>query len=108
MNETYSNYAAFFKALSDPNRLMIVDMLSCGELCACVILEKFNITQPTLSHHMKTLSDCGMVNGRKEGKWVYYSLNDEIVRDLKNYLELVTTAKEDCICCGSPCGCNCD
>ena len=98
MDKKYTDYAVLFKALSDPNRLMIVDMLSCGELCACVILEKFNITQPTLSHHMKTLCDCGLVNGRKEGKWTHYSLNGEIVRDFKAFLEEVTTAKEDCIC----------
>ena len=48
MDERYKEYAQFFKVLSDPNRLMIIDMLSCGELCACVILEKFNITQPIL------------------------------------------------------------
>ena len=66
-DEKYREYAQLFKALSDPNRLMIVDMLSCGELCACVILEKFHITQPTLSHHMKYLCDCGMVNSRKAG-----------------------------------------
>ena len=98
MIERYKNYALLFKALSDPNRLMIVDMLSCGELCACVILAKFKITQPTLSHHMKTLCDCGLVNGRKEGKWTYYSLNSETLRDFKTFLEKVTTAKQDCIC----------
>lgn len=98
MREQYADYAHFFKALSDPNRLMIVDMLSCGELCACVILEKFNITQPTLSHHMKTLCDCGLVNGRREGKWTYYSLNGDTVRSFRAFFERVTTAKEDCIC----------
>jgi len=98
VDKKYTDYAVLFKALCDPNRLMIVDMLSCGELCACVILEKFNITQPTLSHHMKTLCDCGLVNGRKEGKWTHYSLNGEIVQDFKVFLEEVTTAKQDCIC----------
>jgi len=96
--EKYKDYALFFKVISNPNRLMIVDMLSCGELCACVILEKFQITQPTLSHHMKNLCDCKLVNGRKEGKWMYYSLNDEIVRNLRTFLEEVTTTKENCIC----------
>ena len=57
------------KALSDTNRLEIVRMLSDGEKCGCKILDKFNITQPTLSHHMKILVDCGIVNDRKEGKW---------------------------------------
>ena len=98
MNKRYVEHAQLFKVLSDPNRLMIVDMLSCGELCACVILEKFRITQPTLSHHMKTLCDCGLVNGRKEGKWTYYSLNSETVQSVKAFLGEVTTEKEDCIC----------
>ena len=100
MDITYREYARLFKALSDPNRLMIVDMLSCGELCACVILEKFKITQPTLSHHMKSLCDCKLVNGRKEGKWTYYSLNDDTVQDLKAILDEVMSTKETCICHG--------
>ena len=98
MNETYKEYAQSFKVLSDPNRLMIIDMLSCGELCACVILERFQITQPTLSHHMKNLCDSKLVNARKEGKWMYYSLNDEVASRLKIFLEEVTTVKNDCIC----------
>jgi len=98
MDNKYMGYAQLFKVLSDSKRLMIVDMLSCGELCACVILEQFHVTQPTLSHHMKTLCDCGLVNGRKEGKWTYYSLNDETVQTLKAFLDEVTTANDDCIC----------
>jgi len=98
MTEYYNDYAQFFKVLSDTNRLMIIDMLSCGELCACVILEKFDITQPTLSHHMKTLCESGLVNGRKEGKWTYYSLNDETVQRAKTFLDKVTTGGANCIC----------
>ena len=98
MDEKYKEYAQFFKVLSDPNRLMIVDMLSCGELCACVILEKFHITQPTLSHHMKSLCNSKLVNGRKDGKWMYYSLNDETTQSLRAFLEAVITTKENCIC----------
>ena len=98
MTNIYEEHSKLFKALSDPNRLMIIDMLSCGELCACVILEKFNITQPTLSHHMKILCDCGLVNGRKEGKWTYYSLNSELIQNFRNSFERITTEKQDCIC----------
>lgn len=98
MNEKYSEEVGFFKALSDTNRLMIVDMLSSGELCACKILEKFNITQPTLSHHMKILCDCGLVVGRKEGKWMFYSLDMAKAQDFINFLCSITTIKEDCIC----------
>ena len=79
MNKTinYEKYATVYKALSDEHRLMIVDMLTDGELCACKILEKFEIAQPTLSHHMKALCACGMVKGRKQGKWTYYSISAE-------------------------------
>ena len=98
MDEKYKEYARFFKALSDPNRLMILDMLSCGELCACVILEKFNITQPTLSHHMKSLCSSGLVTGRKEGTWIHYSLNEEKGQELRAFLGEIMTNKEDCIC----------
>lgn len=105
MSNKYIENVGLFKALSDTNRLMIVDMLSCGELCACEILEKFHITQPTLSHHMKILCGCGLVNGRKEGKWMYYSLNSEKVQKFKNFLSAITTDKEDCICKEGECSC---
>ena len=94
----YTEKSMLFKALGDPTRLKIVDMISCGELCACVILEAFEITQPSLSHHMKILCDCGLVNGRKEGKWTYYSLNEKAVQDFKILLMEVTSCKENCIC----------
>lgn len=75
------------KALSDSNRLEIVRMLSDGEKCGCMLLDKFNITQPTLSHHMKILVDCGLVNDSKEGKWHHYSLNKEVIRDAGSFID---------------------
>ena len=105
MGNKYAENVGLFKALADTNRLIIVDMLSCGELCACKILEQFHITQPTLSHHMKILCDCGLVSGRKDGKWMYYSLNSEKVRDFKNFLCAITIDKEDCICKEGVCNC---
>jgi ArsR family transcriptional regulator, arsenate/arsenite/antimonite-responsive transcriptional repressor len=87
-----------FKALSDANRLQIIDMLSCGELCACKLLEHFNITQPTLSHHMKVLADCGLVLCRKDGIWTHYSLNKERIEDFIGFLRQVTSEKEECVC----------
>lgn len=76
MKFDYEEKAKIIKAISDANRLKIVDILSCGEKCVCEILEHFDFTQPTLSHHMKILMDCGLVNCRKEGIWSYYSLNN--------------------------------
>ena len=75
MNVDYIEYAKIFKVFADPKRLQIIDMLSNGELCACKILEEFQITQPTLSHDMKLLTDIDLVIPRKEGKWTHYSLN---------------------------------
>ena len=69
--------AAVFKALGDENRIRILKMLRNGEVCTCRLLEELNITQSTLSHHMKILCDARIVNSRKKGKWVHYSLNCE-------------------------------
>ena len=79
--------ASICKALGDTNRLEIVQMLSDGEKCGCKILERFDISQPTLSHHMKTLVECGLVNDRKEGKWHYYSLNCETLTNYKTFID---------------------
>ncbi|WP_312433529.1 ArsR/SmtB family transcription factor [Lacrimispora sp.] len=98
MEEKYIQNAKVLKALSDPKRLRIVDMLSCGELCACNILEKFHITQPTLSHDMKVLMNAGLVKARREGKWIYYSLNDGCLQTFYHQLGEAFTSKPDCIC----------
>lgn len=83
------------KALGDTNRLEIVRMLSDGEKCGCKLLERFEITQPTLSHHMKILVGCGLVNSRKEGKWHYYSLNREVLSGLKSFISRLACTKCD-------------
>ena len=54
-------------------------MLSCGEMCGCVLLKCFEITQPTLAHDMKVLSEAGIVTSRREGKKTYYALNRELL-----------------------------
>ena len=79
--------ALICRALGDANRLQIVQMLSDGEKCGCKLLEKFEITQPTLSHHMKILCECGLVDTRKEGKWSYYSLHCETFSAFKKFIE---------------------
>lgn len=68
---------AMFKALCDENRVQILKYLADGEKCACKLLSDLSIAQPTLSHHMKTLTDSGLVAGRKEGKWMYYRISPE-------------------------------
>lgn len=79
----YSRYAKLLKALSDETRIKIYDMLSQGELCACHILKEFDITQPTLSYHMKILSDSELINSRKDGIWMRYSINKTSLETIK-------------------------
>lgn len=94
----YAEYASVFKSLADETRLRIIDMLSCGELCACKILEKFEITQPTLSYHMKILTEAGLVTGVRDGAWMRYSLNGERIGAMKAFLNELTADKDACIC----------
>ncbi len=98
----YEQQVLCFKALSDETRLKILEMLTMGELCACKILEKFNFTQPTLSYHMKLLSQAGLVTGRKEGKWTYYSLNEVELQAAGDYFTRLMKAipEEHCVLCG--------
>lgn len=87
--------ATVFKALCDENRVKILKLLRTGEKCACRLLEEINVTQPTLSHHMKILCDSGIVVGRKDGKWTHYSISAEGVIQAQKYLNIVT-GKEVC------------
>ncbi len=107
MEKIYTDTAKTLKALSDSKRLRIVDMLSCGELCACQILEAFHVTQPTLSHDMKLLVEAGIVKDRREGKNIYYSLDEEVLGELQSRLSAMFQSKPECIChSNSGCGCN--
>ncbi len=98
MKRKYDDNAKNIKALSDPSRLKIIDILSCGERCACDILEHFDFTQPTLSHHMKVLMDCGIVESRKDGLWSYYFLNNTNCNKLILFLMNIVTDTDECIC----------
>ena len=102
MKIKYENEAAVFKALCDPNRLLILETLQSGDKCACKLLEEINVTQPTLSHHMKILCDAEIVVGRKEGKWTHYSISEKGVEQAKECLRQLTTLdveSENKSCC---------
>jgi len=83
LSKDYKQYAILLKALSDETRIKIIDMLSNGELCACNILEEFKITQPTLSYHMKTLCDSNLVSSRRDGIWMKYSINEDVLDSIR-------------------------
>lgn len=98
MKHIYEEYVTAIKALSDATRLEIIDMLSCGEMCACDILEAFSITQPTLSYHMKILVDNELVNAVRDGAWMRYTLNKEKVDKILSFFTDLTSKNEDCVC----------
>lgn len=77
MDSELQKSAKVFKALCDPNRLAILELLRSGEKCACVLLEQLELTQSGLSYHMKILCESGIVASRQEGKWTHYRLSEE-------------------------------
>lgn len=77
MDHELQKNARVFKALCDPNRLAILELLRSGEKCACVLLEQLELTQSGLSYHMKILCESGIVASRQEGKWTHYRLSGE-------------------------------
>ena len=91
MENAYVCNAKVFKAFCEENRLRILSMLQGGEKCACKILEDLEISQPTLSHHMKILLESGIVSARKDGKWTYYSFSENGVKNAKGLLDQLTT-----------------
>jgi ArsR family transcriptional regulator len=103
MNQEYEKIAMLFKAFCDENRLRILELLKEGEKCSCTLLESLEIVQSTLSHHMKILTDSGVVHGRKEGKWVYYSLCTDGTKIAKESVDYFTNRNDNYVA-----HCHCD
>jgi len=98
VDSQYAKSVGVLKAFCDENRLRILEMLKSGEKCACKLLEELDITQPTLSHHMKILVDSGIICARKKGKWTYYSCSPEGVEAARNILRTLTETIDNCGC----------
>lgn len=94
----FDSMLPILKALGDPIRLRILDMISCYEMCACDILVGLTISQSTLSHHMKVLTETNLVIARKDATWMYYSINRTVIAELHKMLDIITLPKDDCIC----------
>ena len=97
--------AKVFKAFCDENRIKILKLLQTGEKCACILLDDLQITQPTLSHHMKILCDAGIVVGRKDSKWIYYSISQEGTASALDCLQSLTAAAATAAADGKSCCC---
>jgi ArsR family transcriptional regulator len=77
---------AKFKALYDPIRLHVIELLRQQEMCVCDLCEQIGVAQSKLSFHLKTLREAGLLNSRQQGRWIYYSLNLREFLELEEYL----------------------
>ncbi|MDO9629781.1 MAG: metalloregulator ArsR/SmtB family transcription factor [Acholeplasmataceae bacterium] len=91
------DYALLFKSLSDDNRLKILELLIQGETCGCTLIDKLTIKQPTLSYHLKTLTESGLTVAYKDGNWVKHHVDmekiDKMIEFLINLKKSETTCK---------------
>lgn len=84
-----------FKALSDEKRIDILQLLQNGEQCACVLLEKLNLTQSGLSYHMKILTNSQIIQSRQVGKWIYYKISEKQCSNLMTLLIDITKLNDN-------------
>lgn len=92
--QQYGDSVPIFKALADETRLQILDMLSSGEYCACKLLEHFNFKQPTLSYHMKILTESGLVRGVRDGSWMRYTLVADRFAEIQAFITALSADKD--------------
>mgnify|MGYP003902369603 FL=1 len=88
--------ARWFYALSDQTRLRVVEMLASGERCVCELQSAVGATQSRLSFHLKVLRDTGLVNDRRAGRWVYYSLRSEVLEEIGGFIQEHTPSATNC------------
>ena len=95
----HTDAVKMFKALADDHRLQIMRSLADGEKCGCILLRELDIGQPTLSHHMKILCDAGLVDARKTGTWMHYSVSPEGAAHIREAVEhyVVFSAENDSV-----------
>ncbi len=83
-----------FKALNDPTRREILELLQRGDLTAGEIVEQFHISGPSISHHLDLLKQAGLVTAEKEGQFIYYSLNTTVVDEIMKWFLQFKTKKK--------------
>jgi ArsR family transcriptional regulator len=82
--------ALMFKALADPARVRLVNLLATSDepVCACELIPSMSLAQPTVSHHLKKLTEAGLLEREQRGKWAYFTLNREALRRLAAIIQL--------------------
>ncbi len=88
------DFVPVFKALADETRLRILDMLSGEEFCACKLLDHFDFKQPTLSYHMKILTESGLVRGVRDGSWMRYTLVANRFAEVQSFLSALSSEND--------------
>lgn len=78
--------AKYFKALSDKNRLILLEQMLKGETCGCTLINKVEITQPTMTYHLNILEDAGVITSYKEGVWRKLKVQADVIDDMIDYL----------------------
>lgn len=93
----FTEYAQLFKVLADANRLKIIELLIKGETCGCTLIDKLTISQPTLSYHLKMISEAGIARSEKSGNWIHYYINKEKLSEIISFIEMIkNTEVEQC------------
>ncbi len=93
----------WFHALSDETRLEIVELLSHGERCVCELMAALDAAQSRLSFHLKTLKEAGLVTDRREGRWVYYALNRDVLDEIRAFTSAVKPGRHAGSCARACC-----
>ena len=88
--------AKVFKALSDENRLYIIELLLKGELCGCVLIDKLDIQQPTLSYHLRILKEANLTTSYREGNWIMYVVNKDVLNEVKAFIDAFDHVEASC------------
>jgi len=83
MNEQLTNY---FKVMSDPNRLEIIELLLKGETCGCTLINNLPISQPTLSYHLRILTESGLATAKREGNWMKHYIDRDKLNEMIAFL----------------------
>ncbi|MEC9484931.1 MAG: metalloregulator ArsR/SmtB family transcription factor [Candidatus Izemoplasma sp.] len=76
-----------FKVLSDPTRLEIIELLLKGETCGCTLIDNVDVSQPTLSYHLKMITEAGLATAERDGNWIKHYINKDALNTIIRFLE---------------------
>jgi ArsR family transcriptional regulator len=89
-----------FRALADETRLYVLSLLASGERCQCELKDELGTTQPLLSFHLKALIDAGLIEGRRRGRWMFYSVRRGALAEIESFVKDLGTPASTSGCCG--------